>query len=224
MQKEEARSQEQEAGARDSSLVSSRILASDNRQWALLTSVFCLLPPVALSGYHQQTFRAVMVTAGTGSRWPTSQAARAPARAARRRSRTPSRGSGRAISSGRTPISRRSRRTRNWRKLDPDLQAALLENPPARPFSCTLVFCAVRRARLRRGPGAREGQSASTSKPARATGCAIARDSRPTRCRRSGTCGSWSGASTPARCSSTTGRCPFARELWLPLLWYLLPR
>ena len=25
-------------------------------------------------------------------------------------------------------------------RLDPDLQAALLENPPARPFSCTLVF------------------------------------------------------------------------------------
>ena len=52
----------------------------------------------------------------------------------------PSPASGRAISSGRTPTWKKSRPSEELAALDPDLQAALFENPPDRPFSCTLVF------------------------------------------------------------------------------------
>ena len=109
-------------------------------------------------------------------------------------------------------------------RLDPDLQAALLENPPARPFSCTLVFSPFDGPGLRRRRGVGRKPAPTTSKPARATPCAIARASRRTRWPRCGTCGNWSGASTTSEVLIDERPLPFARELWLPLLWYLLPR
>jgi hypothetical protein len=108
-------------------------------------------------------------------------------------------------------------------RLDPDLQAALYENPPDRPFSYTLVFApfdgpdyaaAVALAKsgaeyLESGTGAglrhrarfRPDQVLALRELWRLVGrldtSEVLIDDRPV---------------------------PYARQLWLPLLWYLLPR
>jgi hypothetical protein len=108
-------------------------------------------------------------------------------------------------------------------RLDADLQDALMENPPRRPFSYTVVFApfetpeyaqAVELARscsdyVETGTGARLRHRArftlDQTEPMHRlwdlvgpyTGSDVLVDDRPV---------------------------PYARELWLPLLWYLLPR
>ena len=108
-------------------------------------------------------------------------------------------------------------------KLDPDLQAALLENPPARPFSCTLVFgpfdgpdyaAAVALARSSQDY-LETGQGAALRHRARFTPDHVLalRDL-------------WQivGLRDTSEVLIDDRPVPFARELWLPLLWYLLPR
>ena len=108
-------------------------------------------------------------------------------------------------------------------KLDPDLQAALLENPPARPFSCTLVF-------------------APFDGPDYAAALALAKSSREYLESGKGDGLRHRARFTPDQVPAIrdlwqlVGRfpmsevliddrpVPYARELWLPLLWYLLPR
>jgi hypothetical protein len=108
-------------------------------------------------------------------------------------------------------------------KLDPDLQAALFEHPPDRPFSYTLVFApfdgpdyAASVALAKTGAdylesGAGDGlRHRARFRPdqvlalrdlwqlvARFDTSEVLVDDRPV---------------------------PYARELWLPLLWYLIPR
>ena len=108
-------------------------------------------------------------------------------------------------------------------RLDPDLQAALLEHPPERPFSCTLVFppfdgpgyaSAVTLAKA--GSDYLEtGQGADLRHRARFTPERVAelRDV-------------WQlvGRLDAVEVLIDDRPLPFARELWLPLLWYLLPR
>jgi hypothetical protein len=108
-------------------------------------------------------------------------------------------------------------------RLDPDLQAALLAHPPERPFSCTLVFppfdgpdyaAAVTLAKA--GSDYLEtGQGTSLRHRARFTPERVAalRDM-------------WQlvGRLESIEVLIDDRPLPFARELWLPLLWYLLPR
>ena len=108
-------------------------------------------------------------------------------------------------------------------RLDPDLQAALLEHQPARPFSCSLVF-------------------APFDGPDYATAVALAKSSSEYLETGNGEGLRHRARFTPDRVSALrdlwqiVGRLdasevliddrpvPFARELWLPLLWHLLPR
>ena len=108
-------------------------------------------------------------------------------------------------------------------KLDPDLQAALLENPPDRPFSCTLVFAPFD------GPDYAAALALAKSSPEYLE--SGAGDGRRHRAR-------FTPDQVPAlrELWQLVGRLPtsevliddrpvpYARELWLPLLWYLLPR
>jgi len=108
-------------------------------------------------------------------------------------------------------------------RLDPDLQAALLENPPARPFSCTLVFApfegadyAAAVALAKAGPDYLE-----TGK-----GEALRHRARFTPDRVSALRDLWQlvARSDTSEVLIDDRPLPYARELWLPLLWYLLPR
>jgi hypothetical protein len=108
-------------------------------------------------------------------------------------------------------------------KLDPELQAALLEHPPDRPFSCTLVFAPF--------DGPDYGAAVALAKSSRGYLETGEGDRKRHRAR-----------FTPDRVSALrdlwqlVGRfdasevllddkpVPYARELWLPLFWYLLPR
>ena len=108
-------------------------------------------------------------------------------------------------------------------KLDPDLQAALLENPPVRPFSCTIVFApfdgpdyAAALALAKSSPEYLEtGNSDRLRYRARFTPDQVLalRDL-------------WRvvGRFETSEVLIDDRPLPFARELWLPLLWYLLPR
>ena len=107
--------------------------------------------------------------------------------------------------------------------LDPDLSEALFGAPP-RPFSVTLVFPPLRRTATTRG----------ALEMARAAG-RVSRDRRRTR-----RCGTARGSirRTPLALRDLfeiVGRLdatevliddrpvPYARELWLPLFWFLIP-
>ena len=107
-------------------------------------------------------------------------------------------------------------------RLDPDLQAALYENPPDRPFSYTIVFgpfeganyeaaVALAKSRadyLETGHGDRLRHRARF-KPDQVTGL---RDL-------------WQmvGHLDRSEVLIDDRPLPYARELWLPLLWHLLP-
>ena len=108
-------------------------------------------------------------------------------------------------------------------RLDPDLQAALYENPPDRPFSYTLVFAPfdgpdyatlVELARttsdyLEVG----SGESLRHRARFKADQVLALRDL-------------WQlvGRFDTSEVLIDDRPLPYARELWLPLLWYLLPR
>lgn len=108
-------------------------------------------------------------------------------------------------------------------RLDPDLQEALLERPLNRPFSFTIVFAPfdgpgyARAVELARASGdyLEAGQGASLRHRARFTPEQVLalRDL-------------WGlvGGLDTSEVLVDDRPLPFARELWLPLLWYLLPR
>jgi hypothetical protein len=108
-------------------------------------------------------------------------------------------------------------------KLDPDLQAALLESPPDRPFSCTLVFAPFE------GPGyaaavalAKAGPEYSES----GKGDALRHRARFRPDQALALRNLWQlvGRFGTSEVLIDDRPVPYARELWLPLLWYLLPR
>ncbi len=108
-------------------------------------------------------------------------------------------------------------------RLDPDLQAALLERPLDRPFSYTIVFAPfdgpgyARSLELARASGdyLEVGHGGSLRHRARFTPEQVLalRDL-------------WAivGGLDTTEVLVDDRPLPFARELWLPLLWYLLPR
>ena len=108
-------------------------------------------------------------------------------------------------------------------RLDPDLQAALLESPPERPFSCTLVF----------GPFGGAGYAAAVTL---AKSCPdyletgkgedLRHRARFTPDRVSALRDLWQlvGGCDTSEVLIDDRPVPYARELWLPLLWHLLPR
>jgi hypothetical protein len=181
------------------------------------------LPLVALSGYHQQNRSAVVVTAGldtsmadaspgagTGPQPPDPQGAREPAFRPRDQfwpyadlEEEPS--------------------DEELARLDPDLQAALLEHPPARAFSCTLVFSPFE------GPdyeAALALAKTSTDYLETGRGAGLRHRARFTPDRVAALRDLWQivGRFDSSEVLVDDRPLPFARELWLPLLWYLLPR
>lgn len=108
-------------------------------------------------------------------------------------------------------------------RLDADLQDALMENPPRRPFSYTVVFApfdapeyeqAVELARTR-------SDYLETGTGARLRHRARFRPDQVVAMHRL-----WEliGPNTVSDVLVDDRPVPYARELWLPLLWYLLPR
>ena len=168
-----------------------------------------VLHPFAPSGYHQRRSVAVVGTA----RSRQSRCRNPP-----RRPTAPSLSAAPDRPSDETPTFRP--RDNFWpyadleeepsdeelAKLDPDLQAALYENPPGRSFSYTIVFGPFDGDRVRAGGRAGEADERLPRDRAGGPACAIARGSSPTRSRRCATSGNWSGTSTTRRCSSTTAR------------------
>jgi hypothetical protein len=108
-------------------------------------------------------------------------------------------------------------------KLDPDLQAALLENPPDRPFSCTLVFAPFD------GPDYAAAVALAKSSSGyleTGKGDGMRHRARFTPDRVSALRDLWQlvGRLDTSEVLIDDRPVPYARELWLPLLWYLLPR
>jgi hypothetical protein len=108
-------------------------------------------------------------------------------------------------------------------RLDPDLQAALFEHPPDRPFSYTLVFApfdgpdyAASIALAKAGAEYLEsGQGASLRHRARF---------RPDQVLALRNLWQLVGRFDTSEVLIDDKPVPYARELWLPLLWYLIPR
>jgi hypothetical protein len=108
-------------------------------------------------------------------------------------------------------------------RLDPDLQAALYEQPPERPFSFTVVFAPfdgpdyARSVELARASSdyLEVGKGDDLRHRARFTpdGVLALRDL-------------WQvvGRFNTSEVLIDDRPLPYARELWLPLLWYLIPR
>jgi len=187
------------------------------------TGYFFLLPPFALSGYHQQTFRAVMVTAG--QRIDMSDVSH----------RAGAGPESPGVEGG--PEPRFRPRDQFWpyadleeepsdeelAKLDPDLQAALLEVPPDRPFSCTLVFAPFDGPDY---PAAVALAKSSADYLETGKGTEVRHRARFTPDRIAALRDLWQlvGRIESSEVLIDDRPVPYARELWLPLLWYLLPR
>jgi hypothetical protein len=107
-------------------------------------------------------------------------------------------------------------------RLDPDLQAALLENPPARPFSCTVVFAPFD------GPGYAAALALARSSSEyleTGRGDALRHRARFTPDQVRALRDLWQrvGHLDTSEVLIDDRPVPYARELWLPLIWYLLP-
>ena len=107
--------------------------------------------------------------------------------------------------------------------LDPDLRAALLENPPDRPFSCTLVFAPFD------GPGYAAALALARSSSEyleTGRGDGLRHRARFTPAQVPALRDLWQlvGGFHTSEVLIDDRPVPYARELWLPLLWYLLPR
>ena len=107
--------------------------------------------------------------------------------------------------------------------LDPDLRAALFRGEP-QPFSITLSFPRFEGPDYERAlalaRGAAEYRAVGSGRKLRHRARYF-----PARCREAaGTCSRLSDAMTSARCSIDDRPVPYARELWLPLVWFLIPR
>ena len=108
-------------------------------------------------------------------------------------------------------------------RLDPDLQEALYENPPDRPFSCTVVFAPFE------GPLYQQAVDlARASSDYLETGTETGRRHRARFTSRQVEAlhRLWAliESNTTTEVLVDDRPLPYARELWLPLLWYLLPR
>ena len=182
-----------------------------------------LLLAFAVSGYHQLTFRAVMVMAGPGIQMAdvSSRAGTDPQPPAAHSD----------------PEPRFRPRDQFWpyadleeepsdeelAKLDPDLRAALLENPPERAFSCTLVFAPFD------GPDYARALALARSSHEyleAGTGDRLRHRARFTPDQVLALRDLWQmvGLFDTSEVLIDDRPLPFARELWLPLLWHLLPR
>jgi hypothetical protein len=108
-------------------------------------------------------------------------------------------------------------------RLDPDLQAALFENPPDRPFSYTLVFAPFD------GPDyATLVELARTTSDYLEVGSGESLRHRarfkPDQVLALRDLWQLVGRFDTSEVLIDDRPLPYARELWLPLLWYLLPR
>ena len=108
-------------------------------------------------------------------------------------------------------------------RLDPDLQDALLANAPERPFSCTLVFSPFD------GPDYAAALAIATSSSGyleTGMGEGLRHRARFTPDQVGALRDLWQlvGRFDTSEVLIDDRPLPFARELWLPLLWYLLPR
>jgi hypothetical protein len=107
-------------------------------------------------------------------------------------------------------------------RLDPDLQAALFENPPDRPFSYTLVFGPFDGPDYARSLElAKAGEYLEVGK-----GQALRHRARfrPEQVLAFRDLWQLVGRFDSCEVLIDDRPIPYARELWLPLLWYLLPR
>jgi hypothetical protein len=108
-------------------------------------------------------------------------------------------------------------------RLDPDLQAALYDNPPARPFALTVVFSPFegvdygRAVALGKASG---GYQEST------TGGTLRHRARfrPDQVLQLRDLWDCVGRFDSSEVLVDDRPVPFARELWLPLFWFLIPR
>jgi hypothetical protein len=108
-------------------------------------------------------------------------------------------------------------------KLDPDLQDALFERPPARPFSYTLVFKPFD------GPGFAQALELSKAgaeclEAGTGDGMRYRVRFRPDQVIALRDLWQMVGRFDTSEVLIDDRPVPYARELWLPLLWYLLPR
>ena len=108
-------------------------------------------------------------------------------------------------------------------KLDPELRDALLENPPARAFSCTLVFAPLD------GPDYARAVALARSSAEyleTGTGDGLRHRARFTPDQVAALRDLWQlvERSATSEVLIDDRPLPYARELWLPLLWHLLPR
>jgi hypothetical protein len=108
-------------------------------------------------------------------------------------------------------------------RLDPDLQAALFENPPDRPFSYTLVFAPFDGPDYARSL---ELAKASAEYLEVGKGGAVRHRARFRPDQVLALRDLWGivGRFDTSEVLVDDRPIPYARELWLPLLWYLLPR
>ena len=108
-------------------------------------------------------------------------------------------------------------------RLDPDLQAALFENPPDRPFSYTLVFAPFDGPDYARSV---EMAKATAEYLEVGTGAATRHRARfrPEQVLALRDLWQLVGRFDTSEVLVDDRPIPYARELWLPLLWYLLPR
>ena len=108
-------------------------------------------------------------------------------------------------------------------RLDPDLQEALFERPPDRPFSYTLVFAPFEGPEYAR---ALELARASDDYLEVGAGGALRHRARFTPDHVLALRDLWQlvGGFDTSDVLVDDRPLPYARELWLPLLWYLLPR
>jgi len=108
-------------------------------------------------------------------------------------------------------------------RLDPDLQAALFEQPPTRPFSYTVVFAPFDGPDYARSV---EMARASSDYLEVGTGDSLRHRARFTPDRVLALRDLWQlvGGLDSSEVLIDDRPLPYARELWLPLLWYLLPR
>ncbi len=108
-------------------------------------------------------------------------------------------------------------------RLDPDLQAALYDNPPARPFALTLVFQPFEGADYAR---AVELAKASGAYQESRTGGTLSHRAsfRPDQVLELRNLWELVGRLGSSEVLLDGRPVPYARELWLPLFWFLIPR
>ncbi len=108
-------------------------------------------------------------------------------------------------------------------RLDPDLQAALCENPPLRPFAVTVVFGPFEGADYVRSVdlAARTSEYEQTG-----TGSALRHRARFRPEQALALRDLWDvvGHLETSEVLVDDRPVPYARELWLPLIWFLIPR